>query len=117
MAVHGRRSDKPQLTAIGALRPAEAQEMDLGIEDKRAIVCAASKGLGRACALALAREGAQVTISARTSAALEATAHEIEAETGKAVAFVAADITTPAGYPRYQCRRRSNRVVSRLDAR
>ncbi|MGC1817996.1 MAG: SDR family NAD(P)-dependent oxidoreductase, partial [Casimicrobiaceae bacterium] len=40
--------------------------MDLGIEGRRALVCAASKGLGRGCAEALAREGVDVTICART---------------------------------------------------
>jgi 3-oxoacyl-[acyl-carrier protein] reductase len=71
--------------------------MDLGIKEKRAIVCAASKGLGRGCARALAREGVHVTISARTRDALEATAREIEAETGTPVTAVAADVTTPEG--------------------
>ena len=51
--------------------------MDLGIAGKKALVCAASKGLGRGCALALARNGAQVTITARTKDALEAAAAEI----------------------------------------
>ena len=71
--------------------------MDLGIKGKRAIVCAASKGLGRGCALALAREGVQVTIGARTRDALEATAREIEAETGAPVIAVVADVTKPDG--------------------
>ena len=42
--------------------------MDLGIRGKRALVCAASRGLGRGCAEALAREGVEVTICARTAA-------------------------------------------------
>jgi 3-oxoacyl-[acyl-carrier protein] reductase len=71
--------------------------MDLGIKEKRAIVCGASKGLGRACARALADEGARVTITARTRDTLEATAREIEAEAGVPVTPVVADITTPAG--------------------
>jgi 3-oxoacyl-[acyl-carrier protein] reductase len=71
--------------------------MDLGIEGKRAIVCGASKGLGRACALALASEGVRITITARTRETLEATAREIETETGVPVACVAADTTTAAG--------------------
>ena len=41
--------------------------MDTGLKGKRALVCAASKGLGRACATALAREGVDVTITARTA--------------------------------------------------
>jgi len=75
----------------------ERRGMDLGIKEKRAIVCGGSKGLGRACALALASEGARVTITARTRETLEVTAREIEAETGVPVACVAADTTTAAG--------------------
>ncbi|MBI4985964.1 MAG: SDR family oxidoreductase [Rhodocyclales bacterium] len=71
--------------------------MDLGIAGKTALVCAASKGLGRACAFALAREGVAVTIVARGRDALDATAAEIRAAAGVAVIAVAADITTPAG--------------------
>jgi len=71
--------------------------MDFGIEGKRAIVCAASKGLGRGCAEALAREGVQLTIAARTRDTLEKTAREIEAETGTVVTAVVADITTQDG--------------------
>jgi len=71
--------------------------MDFGIAGKRAIVCAASKGLGRGCAEALAREGVHVTIAARTRDTLERTAHEIEAQTGTRIAFVVADVTTPEG--------------------
>jgi 3-oxoacyl-[acyl-carrier protein] reductase len=71
--------------------------MDLGLKGTSALVCAASKGLGRGCALALAREGVNVTIVARTAETLNATAKEIERETGVAVIPVAADITTPAG--------------------
>ncbi|HEY0417981.1 MAG TPA: SDR family oxidoreductase [Acetobacteraceae bacterium] len=71
--------------------------MDTGLQGKRAIVCAASKGLGRACAMALAREGVAVTITARTAETLEATAAEIRAATGATVTAVAGDITTEAG--------------------
>ncbi len=71
--------------------------MDLGLQGKTALVCAASKGLGRACAMSLAREGVAVTIVARTSGPLEATAEEIRAATGAEVATVAVDITTEAG--------------------
>jgi 3-oxoacyl-[acyl-carrier protein] reductase len=71
--------------------------MDLGIAGKAALVCAASKGLGKGCALNLARAGVTLTIVARTPATLEATAAEIRAATGATVAAVAADITTPAG--------------------
>ncbi len=71
--------------------------MDTGLTGKRALVCAASKGLGRGCAMALAREGVAVTITARSPEALEATAAAIRAATGVAVTTVAGDITTEAG--------------------
>ena len=71
--------------------------MDLGLTGKRAIVCAASKGLGRACAFSLAREGVTVAINARTRDVLDATAAEIRASTGAEVTTVAADITTSEG--------------------
>ena len=71
--------------------------MDVGLKGRRAIVCAASKGLGRACAMALAREGVEVVITARTRETLEATAAEIRAATGVTVTAVAGDITTAAG--------------------
>ncbi|MGI4951619.1 MAG: SDR family oxidoreductase [Janthinobacterium lividum] len=71
--------------------------MDVGLKGKRAIVCAASKGLGRACAMALAREGVDVVITARTAETLEATAAEIRAATGVTVTAVPGDITTEAG--------------------
>ena len=71
--------------------------MDLGIRGKRALICAASKGLGRACAMALAREGAAVTLTARTAEALERTAAEIRAATGATVTIAPGDIATPEG--------------------
>ena len=71
--------------------------MDLGLKGKTALVCAASKGLGRGCAMALAREGVDVTIVARTAETLDATAEEIRGETGVRVVPVAVDITTAAG--------------------
>jgi 3-oxoacyl-[acyl-carrier protein] reductase len=71
--------------------------MDLGIDGKKALVCAASKGLGKACAFSLARNGVEVTIVARNREVLEATAREIAGTTGATVHAVAADITTPAG--------------------
>lgn len=71
--------------------------MDLGIAGKTALVCAASRGLGRACAHALAREGAGVTIVARTKADIEAAARAIAEATGASVTPVAADITIAEG--------------------
>ena len=71
--------------------------MDLGIRGKTALVCAASKGLGRACALSLAREGVRLVITARGRDALEATAAEIRKACGVEVQAVAGDITTDEG--------------------
>src|SRR6201996_6642601 len=71
--------------------------MDLGLRGKKAIVCAASKGLGRACAISLAREGVELVITARTAETLEATAAEIRGLTGVKVTAVAGDITSDAG--------------------
>ena len=67
--------------------------MDLGLRDKVAIVMAASKGLGRACAAALAAEGARVTIGARGAQALEKTALEIQQATRSRVLAVPTDVT------------------------
>ncbi|HEX3364633.1 SDR family oxidoreductase [Phenylobacterium sp.] len=71
--------------------------MDLGISGRKALVCAASKGLGKGCAQHLARAGVEITLVARTAATLDATAAEIRDETGVDVRVVAADITTPEG--------------------
>jgi 3-oxoacyl-[acyl-carrier protein] reductase len=71
--------------------------MDLGLKGKKGIVCAASKGLGRACALSLAREGVELVITARTASELEQTAAEISKETGVKVTPVAGDISTEEG--------------------
>ena len=71
--------------------------MDLGIRGKAALVCGASKGLGRGCAAALAREGCRVTIIARDRQTLEKSADEIRAATGATVITVPGDITTEEG--------------------
>ena len=75
--------------------------MDLGLTGKWALVCAASKGLGKGCARALVREGVNVVITARGADALEATAAELRAligaRQGSEVRTVAGDITTPEG--------------------
>ena len=71
--------------------------MDLGIRGRTALVCAASKGLGRACAVSLAREGVNLVITARGRDALEATAAEIRKSCGVKVTAVAGDITTEEG--------------------
>ena len=71
--------------------------MDLGIRGKAALVCGASRGLGKACAAALAREGVNLVIVARTRDVLERAGREIARATSVAVTAVAADLTTPAG--------------------
>ncbi|APW38807.1 3-oxoacyl-ACP reductase [Rhodoferax koreense] len=75
--------------------------MDLGIAGKWALVCGASKGLGRGCAQALLREGVNVVIVARGAEVLEATAAALQADplrpVSAVVQAVAADITTEAG--------------------
>jgi len=71
--------------------------MDYGIRGRTAIVCAASQGLGKGCALALAEEGVDLVINARGAEALHATAEEIRRASGVRVTAVAADITSPGG--------------------
>ena len=71
--------------------------MDLGIAGRNALVCGASRGLGKACALALAREGVNVVIVARTRDVLEGSGAEIAQSTGVKVAAVAGDLTTAEG--------------------
>ena len=71
--------------------------MDLGIAGRKAIVCASSRGLGKACALSLARAGVELVVNGRDPDVLAATAGEIAAATGVKVTPVAADVSTPAG--------------------
>ncbi|HVL35484.1 MAG TPA: SDR family oxidoreductase [Burkholderiales bacterium] len=71
--------------------------MDLGIRGRTALVCAASRGLGRGCAAALAREGVNLVITARGREALEATAAELRALYKTDVKAVAGDIATEEG--------------------
>lgn len=71
--------------------------MDLGIRGRKALVCAASKGLGKGCAMSLARDGVDVTLVARGEEALRATAEEIRRATGVKVTEVIADVATPEG--------------------
>jgi 3-oxoacyl-[acyl-carrier protein] reductase len=71
--------------------------LDLRIGGRKALVCAASKGLGRACAMSLGRAGVELTITARGRDALEQTAAEIRRETGAKVTTAAGDIATEAG--------------------
>ena len=74
--------------------------MDLGLKGKCAIVCAASKGLGRASALALAREGASIVMCARHAAPLELAARDIRAETAATVIATPADVAVEADVER-----------------
>ncbi|MEH6630482.1 MAG: SDR family oxidoreductase [Halopseudomonas aestusnigri] len=71
--------------------------MDFGIAGRKAIVCASSKGLGKACAMELAKEGVEVTINGRTAETVETTAQEIRDATGVDVKTVACDVTTEEG--------------------
>ncbi len=71
--------------------------MDLGITGKHAIVCASSKGLGRACAMSLAENGVSVVINGRDQKALDATARYIASEYDVGVTPVQADVGTPEG--------------------
>lgn len=67
--------------------------MELGLKGKRAIVLAASRGLGYACALGLAREGCDVVISSREQEHIEAAAQKIRAETNSRILPIAADVS------------------------
>ena len=71
--------------------------MDLGLRGKTALVCAASKGLGKGCAASLAREGVNLVITARGRDALEATADELRKNFSVKVTAIAGDITTEEG--------------------
>ena len=74
--------------------------MDLGIKGKRGLVCAASRGLGRGCAEALAEAGVDLVINSRTEAQITQTARDIAEKYGVSVIPVAADITTEEGRAR-----------------
>ena len=95
---------RPRHVAVNEIliRPTEQERyagrcVDLGLDGKVAIVGGSSKGLGKASALALAREGARVTICARTQDDLQAADEQIQRETGADVLAVAADLATAAG--------------------
>jgi 3-oxoacyl-[acyl-carrier protein] reductase len=87
----------PTQRPISALILKERTNMDLGISGRKAIVCASSRGLGRGCAMSLARNGVDVTINGRDEAALEQTAQDIRSETGAEVTAVLADVSTIEG--------------------
>ena len=71
--------------------------MDLGIAGRKAIVCASSRGLGRACAHRLAEAGCEVVINGLDAKRLEATAAELRQATGGKITAVAADVASPEG--------------------
>jgi 3-oxoacyl-[acyl-carrier protein] reductase len=72
--------------------------MDLGIQGRRALICASSQGLGFACAASLAREGVAVTLNGRSVEKLESAASELRQRVVNAeISFVAADLTTEEG--------------------
>jgi 3-oxoacyl-[acyl-carrier protein] reductase len=71
--------------------------MDLAIAGRKAIVCASSRGLGRGCALALARAGCEVIVNGRDPARVEATAADLRAGTGANIVPVVANVATAEG--------------------
>jgi 3-oxoacyl-[acyl-carrier protein] reductase len=71
--------------------------MDLGLAGRRAIVCASSRGLGKACAAALAREGCEVVLNGRDAVRLAAAADDIERLCGRRPHAAIADLNTPVG--------------------
>ena len=71
--------------------------MDLGLRGRKAIVCAASRGLGKSCATSLAMEGVEVVIAARRHDVLKQAAAEIQSKSGVRPTIVAADVTTEQG--------------------
>ena len=71
--------------------------MDLGIAGRKALVCASSRGLGRACAFRLAEAGCEVTVNGLDPKRLETTAGEIRKATGAKVHAVVANVATPEG--------------------
>lgn len=74
--------------------------MDLGIAGRKAFVCASSKGLGLACATALAREGCDIVINGRSAESLQAAAEQIHDATGAVVTSLVADLNTLEGRSR-----------------
>lgn len=74
--------------------------MDLGLKGRKAIICASSRGLGKACAAALAREGVDVVINGRTAETLDLAAHEIAAVATGSVTPIIADLNTGEGRAR-----------------
>ncbi len=90
-----RYSFDPQRISRDDAKFARGENLDLGLHGRVAIIAAASKGLGRAVAEELAREGASVAICARTASELEQAAAQIQASTGREVFHQAVDVTNP----------------------
>jgi hypothetical protein len=88
--------DGPARSGNPGLWKAEEGKMDLGLRDRVAIVAASSRGLGKACAIELAREGAKLVICARDCERLRATAGEIGDATGAEVLSMGTDLTDDA---------------------
>jgi 3-oxoacyl-[acyl-carrier protein] reductase len=82
---------------VGKTRQVQGTAMDLGIAGRKALVCASSRGLGRACAMRLAEAGCEVTINGLDPKRLDAAAAEIRKATGAKVNAVAADVSTREG--------------------
>src|ERR1700736_5616325 len=88
------------INPCGDVLPLRRTDMlDLRIRGRKALVCAASKGLGRACAMSLGRAGVELTITARTAEPLEQTAEEIPKKPAARVRAVPAHIPTEPGRP------------------
>src|SRR5205823_11317625 len=71
--------------------------MDLGIAGRKAIICASSRGLGRACAQALAAAGCEVVINGRDEETLKSAAAALQAQTGAKITPVRADVASAEG--------------------
>jgi 3-oxoacyl-[acyl-carrier protein] reductase len=98
LTVHYRLGQAPLPPDGDLLRPdCEENTMDLGIAGRKAIVCASSRGLGRACAKRLAEAGCEVVINGLDKDRLAATADDLRKETGAKITAVAGDVAAPEG--------------------
>src|SRR5438045_2707965 len=79
------------------IRTSREDAMDLGIAGRKAIVCASSRGLGRACAQALAAAGCEVVVNGRDQKVLDATVTALRQIACARVIGVAADVATAEG--------------------
>src|SRR5262252_6948366 len=96
--MYGHRAGAAVYNRASSTRPTTfGSTMDLGIAGRKAIVCASSRGLGRACALALAQAGCEVVINGRDQKALATAAHELGKASGTKVLAVSGDVATPEG--------------------